>query len=81
MQIQARALDAVIVWDAMARYYSQYGHQVPIAPDKNVVSTVDIGVLTFTKQRRLAEKFVDFATGESGREVFARYDYRTTPPQ
>lgn len=80
MQIQARALDAVIVWDAMARYYSQYGDQVPIAPDKNVVSTVDIGVLTFTKQKELAEKFVDFATGASGREIFQKYQYRTTPP-
>lgn len=81
MQIQAKALDAVIVWDAMARYYSQYGDQVPIAPEKNVISTVDIGVLTFTKRRELAEKFVDFATGESGREVFEKHHYRTTASQ
>jgi len=27
MQIQAKALDAVIVWDAMARYYSEYGER------------------------------------------------------
>jgi molybdate transport system substrate-binding protein len=81
MQIQAQALDAVIVWDAIAQYYSQYGDQIPIAPAKNVISTVDIGVLTFTKQKELAEKFVDFATGESGRAIFQKYHYRTTPPQ
>jgi molybdate transport system substrate-binding protein len=81
MQIQAKALDAVIVWDAMARYYSQYGDQAPIAAEKNVISTVDIGVLTFTKQRELAEKFVDFATGQSGREVFEKHHYRTTASQ
>jgi len=81
MQIQAQALDAVIVWDAIAQYYSEYGDQIPIAPEKNVISTVDIGVLTFTKQKELAEKFVDFATGASGREIFEKYHYRTTAPQ
>jgi molybdate transport system substrate-binding protein len=81
MQIQARALDAVIVWDAIAQYYSQYGDQIPIAPAKNMISTVDIGVLTFTKQKELAEKFVDFATGESGRAIFEKYHYRTTAPR
>ncbi len=81
MQIQARALDAVIVWDAIAQYYSQYGDQIPIAAEKNITSTVDIGVLTFTKQKELAEKFVDFATGESGRAIFEKYHYRTTAPR
>ncbi len=81
MQIQARSLDAVIVWDAIAQYYSEYGDQIPIAPEKNVISTVDIGVLTFSKQKKLAEKFIDFATGASGREIFEKYHYRTTAPQ
>jgi molybdate transport system substrate-binding protein len=81
MQIQARSLDAVIVWDAIAQYYSEYGDQIPIAPEKNVISTVDIGVLTFTKQKELVEKFIDFATGASGREIFEKYHYRTTAPQ
>jgi len=80
MQIQARALDAVIVWDAIAQYYSQYGDQIPIAALQNVISTVDIGVLAFTEQKELAEKFVDFATGESGRAIFEKYHYRTTVP-
>jgi len=79
MQIQAQSLDAVIVWDAMARYYSEYGDQIPIAPEKNVISTVDIGVLKFTKHRELAEKFVDFVTSEPGQEIFEKFDYRTEP--
>jgi len=80
MQIQAQSLDAVIVWDAIARYYSEYGDQIPIPAEKNVISTVDIGVLKFTKNRELAEKFVDFLTSESGQEIFKKYDYRTEPP-
>jgi len=77
MQIQAGALDAVIVWDAVARYYGKYGDEVPIAADKNVISTVDIGVLKFTEDRQLAEKFVDFAASQKGAKIFERHGYRT----
>ncbi|MFQ6036618.1 MAG: molybdate ABC transporter substrate-binding protein, partial [Sedimentisphaerales bacterium] len=80
MQIQAKALDAVIVWDAMARYYVQYGDQIPIALEQNIISTVDICVLKFTKHRELAEKFVDFVSSELGQEIFRKHKYSTEPP-
>jgi len=75
MQIQAQSLDAVIVWDAIARYYSEYGDQIPIPAEKNVISTVDIGVLNFTKKRELAEKFVEFAASARGRDIFRKHNY------
>jgi len=81
MQIQAKALDAVIVWDAIARYYSEYGEGIPIPAEKNVISTVDIGVLKFTQNRELAEKFVEFATSNRGQDVFKKHLYRVEPPQ
>jgi molybdate transport system substrate-binding protein len=81
MQIQAGSLDAVIVWDAMARYYSEYGDQVPIGAEKNIISTIDVGVLKFTKNRKLAEKFVRFLTSEGGQGIFAKHNYRTEPPE
>jgi len=81
MQIQARSLDAVIVWDAMAVYYSQYGDQAPIPPDDNIVSTVDVGILKFTKHREPAEKFVAFLTSKRGREIFTKHNYTVNPPK
>jgi len=81
MQIQAKALDAVIVWDAIARYYSKYGDEVPIPVEQNVISTIDIGVLKFTKDRELAEKFVEFAASVSGRDIFIKHNYTVDPPQ
>jgi molybdate transport system substrate-binding protein len=81
MQIQARSLDAVIVWDAIARYYSNYGQEIPVPAENNVTSTVDIGVLTFTKNRLSAEKFVEFAASEQGRAIFKKHLYRVEPPQ
>lgn len=81
MQIQAKALDAVIVWDAIAKYYSDYGDEIPIPVENNVISTVDIGVLKFTKHQELAEMFVDFMTSEAGRRIFQKHNYSTRPPE
>jgi len=81
MQIQTSSLDAVIVWDAIARYYSKYGSEVPIPVEQNVISTVNIGVLSFTPNHPLAEEFVKFAASARGKDIFQEHNYRTDPPQ
>ena len=81
MQIQANALDAVIVWDAIARYYAEYGEEVPIPSGQNVISTVDIGVLKFTENKELAEKFIESVTSVRGRDIFKKYRYTVDPPR
>jgi len=81
MQIQAGSLDAVIVWDATARYYSEHGTQVPIAVQKNVTSTVNVGVLAFTKNRPLAEAFVEFAASQPGQDIFRKHGYTVESPK
>ena len=80
MQIQAGSLDAVIVWDAIARYYSEHGTEVSIPTNQNVVSTVEIAVLGFTRNRSLAEEFVEFAVSRQGQGIFVQHNYRTEPP-
>ena len=80
MQIQAGSLDAVIVWDAIARYYSEHGTEVPIPAKENVISTVNIGILSFTEDRSLAEKFVKFAASKSGQDIFKQHNYRINAP-
>jgi len=80
MQIQAGSLDAVIVWDAIAHYYDRHGEEIPIPPEQNVISTVDIAVLGFTQNREEAEAFAAFAASERGRTVLAKHKYRIDPP-
>jgi len=81
MQIQAKSLDAVVVWDAVAGYYAEHGEEVPIPNEKNVISTVDAGVLKFTRNRELAREFVEFARSVRGREIFKRHGYRVDAPE
>jgi len=80
MQIQAGSLDAVIVWDAIARYFSEYGNRIPIPRENNVISTIDIGVLKFTKNRELAEQFVEFITSQRGGDIFRKHNYTVELP-
>ena len=79
MQIQAKALDAVIVWDAMARYYSAQGDEISIPVENNVISTIDIGVLKFSKHQEPAKKFMDFVASEAGQQIFQKHNYSTKP--
>lgn len=76
LQIQAKSLDAVIVWDAIAHSYHKYGDIITIPYDQNIISSVNAGVLKFTNNRKMAEKFIDFARSERGRTIFAKYNYQ-----
>jgi molybdate transport system substrate-binding protein len=80
LQIQAKALDAVIVWDAIAKYYQDSGTEIAIPVQMNVISTVDIAVLSFTQNRSLAEQFAQFAASEQGRAILVKHHYTVALP-
>ncbi len=80
VQIQAGSLDAVIVWDAVAAQYERYGEAVAIPAEMNVISTVDAGILSFTRDMERAGHFVAFLASDRGREVFRKHGYRIDPP-
>jgi len=79
--IRLKALDAVIVWDAVAAYFADYGQVVPIPPEQNVISTVAVGVLKSSPHPQLADEFVEFLTSEEGRAIFRKHHYTVDPPQ
>lgn len=80
MQIQAGSLDAVIVWDAIARYYDGYGEEVPIPVEQNIISTVELGVLSFSENKQAAVDFMAFAQSDRGRGIFEKHNYTVDSP-
>lgn len=72
--------DAAIVWDAIAAQYADAVEIVPIPPERNIISRVAIGVLSFSKSKPAARRFVDFLAGEKGKAIFRKHHYRTSPP-
>lgn len=81
LQIETGSLDAVIVWDAIAVYFREHGEAIAIPTEQNVISTVDVGVLSFSGQEETARRFVDLVVSDRGREVFRKHGYRVDPPE
>ncbi len=80
IQIQAGSLDAVIVWDAIGNQYLNYGEMVIIPPEQNVISTVPVAVLEFSRHKMLAGQFAEFVASDKGRSIFRKHHYRVNPP-
>ncbi len=79
--VKLKALDAAIVWDAVAAGVSDSADVVPIPPAENIVSTVSIAVLKSSLNPALANEFVDFLASEQGREIFRRHHYTLDPAE
>lgn len=75
------ALDAAIVWDAVAANFADKTETVAIPAGQNAVSTVAVGVLRSSRHPDLARQFVALLTSPEGQAVFAKHHYTTTPPQ
>ncbi len=70
LQVQARSLDAVIVWDATARQFSTYGKAIPIPPAQSLVSAVDIAALSCSRHPDLARRLLAIAASPEGKAAF-----------
>jgi len=79
--IKVGALDAVIVWDAVAACFPDEGQVVPIPAEQNVISTVAIGTLKSSAHPEQTAKFVEFITSARGKEIFAKHHYTTALPE
>jgi len=80
VHIKAGKTDAVMVWAPIAAYYADVGDVVHIPVEQNLISTVAIGVLSFSRNRETAEEFARFLTSDRGREIFRKHHYTTEMP-
>jgi len=76
--IEMKSIDATIVWDAVARQFA--GDIVDIPPEENIASDIAIAVLSFSRRREAAERFVEFAASDEGRRIFREHGYTVGPP-
>jgi molybdate transport system substrate-binding protein len=81
MKVRLRAADAAIVWDAIAAQYADSTDVVPIPASQNIVSHVGVGVLKFSKNPALADRFIQFLTGPKGKAIFRMHHYTVDKPE
>ena len=77
LQMQVGQLDAVIVWDAIAAQYAKVADAVAIPREKSVVSHFVIALLTCSKDKPLARKFMDFLVSPKAQEILRKQGYST----
>jgi len=80
VKAQTGSIDAAIIWDAVAASFARDVEIIPIPLEQNLISKVAIGLLTYSKNRPLARRFMDFLAGPEGKAIFAKHQYTVEEP-
>ena len=75
VQIQLDNVDAVIVWDVIARHFIEDGTIVPIPIEQNLLSTIPIVRLLGSTHPDAADGFIRFVTSDEGRRILRDKKY------
>jgi molybdate transport system substrate-binding protein len=73
--INKKKMDAVLGWDAFKNLNMQTMDIIELPEDLQVHRSTAIGVITFSKNKELAKKFIDFLTSEKGKKIYEEYGW------
>lgn len=77
--ISLKAVDAVIGWRVFQYWNPDLIESIPLKTEEVVrIGYIPIAIATYTKDRELAQQFIDYLTGEKGKEIFKKYSYFAT---
>jgi molybdate transport system substrate-binding protein len=75
-------VDAAIVYDVCQQWNKTDVEVIPLINDyPDIYNTNSAAVLSFTKNRNLAEKFVKFMASPKGKEIFKKHGYSVDFPE
>jgi len=80
-QIKLGTVDAIIGWDVFAYWYPDTPmDNIPIPPEINRVRHIPAGVTVFARDKKEAQRFVNFLASVEGKRCYAKCGYCITPP-
>ena len=71
--------DAIINWKASLLGTEDKTDIVEIPKEQNIIKVVPIGRLTFSKNKKMAKEFVDFAASSVGKRIFKECGFTAYP--
>jgi len=78
--ISLKAADAVIGWRVFHYWDPEKIETIPLKKSEIIrIGYIPIAVSKFTKNRELAQKFIDFILSEEGKTIFKKYHYFMSP--
>ncbi len=80
--ISLKAVDAVIGWRVFEYWDPDRIETIPLQPSEiSRIGYIPIAISTFTKQRKLAQEFIDFMLSDKVKAIFRKYNYFMTPEE
>ncbi len=73
--INEKKADAILGWDAFKNLNMQTMDIIELPKDLQVQRSTAIGVITFSKNKELATKFIDFLVSEKGKKIYEEYGW------
>jgi molybdate transport system substrate-binding protein len=73
--INKKRVDAILGWDAFKNLNMQTMDIIELPKDLQVHRSTAIGVIAFSKNKELAEKFIDFLVSEKGKKIYDEYGW------
>jgi len=80
--ISLKTVDAVIGWRGFQYWDTERIETIPLKPSEIIrIGYIPVAISRFTKNRELAQRFIDFLLSEEGRAIFRKYHYFMTPDE
>jgi molybdate transport system substrate-binding protein len=76
--INKKRVDAILAWDAFKNLNMQTMDIIELPKDLQVHRSTAIGVITFSTNKELAKKFIDFLVSEEGKKIYEEYGWHHT---
>jgi molybdate transport system substrate-binding protein len=77
--IVLKAVDAVIGWSVFRYWNPDAIESIPLKKEEvERIGYIPIAIASYTRNRRAAQKFIDFVIGRNGKEIFKKYNYFAT---
>ena len=73
--INQKRVDAVFGWDAFKKLWMKTMQVVELPKELQVYRSTSVAVVKFSKNKELAEKFIDFLVSESGKKIYRDYGW------
>jgi len=73
--VNKKKVDAVLGWDAFKNLNMQTMDIIELPQALQVHRSTAIGVITFSKSKELARKFIDFLVSEEGKRIYEEYGW------
>jgi molybdate transport system substrate-binding protein len=73
--INKKKVDAILGWDAFKNLNMETMDIIGLPKDLQVHRSTAIGIVTFSKNKELARKFIDFLVSEKGKKIYEEYGW------